>query len=64
MSYQFTIIVPIYNEKEGIQRLFEKLEDYISVASRKTNVILVDDGSSDGSRELIKQYCKDRKSVV
>lgn len=59
MSYQFTIIVPIYNEKDGLDRLFEMLEDYLKVASRKTNVILVDDGSSDGSRELIKKYCKD-----
>ena len=58
MSYQFTIIVPIYNEKEGLYRLFEKLEDYLKIASRKTNVILVDDGSSDGSREIIKKYCE------
>ena len=59
MSYQFTIIVPIYNEKDGLPRLFEKLETYLTIASRKTNVILVDDGSSDGSRDLIKMYCAD-----
>ena len=61
MSYQFTIIVPIYNEKEGLDRLFEKLEDYLKIASRKTNVILVDDGSSDGSREIIKKYCENHE---
>ena len=60
MAYQFTILVPIFNEEDGMERLFSKLSEYLEVASRKTNVILIDDGSSDNSRTLIKNYCKDK----
>lgn len=57
-KYQFTIIVPVFNEEEGLDRLFQKLSDYLKIASRKTNVILVDDGSTDNSRTIIKEYCQ------
>ena len=60
MAYQFTILVPIFNEEDGMERLFSKLSEYLEVDSRKTNVILIDDGSSDNSRTLIKNYCKDK----
>ncbi len=61
MNYEFTIIVPVYNEEECLPELFEKLNAYIAAASKKTRVLLVDDGSSDSSAQLILDYCKDKK---
>lgn len=55
MKYDFTIIVPVYNESESLERLEMKLKEYLQKASLKTCVILVDDGSSDGSTEIIKK---------
>lgn len=62
MAYQFTILVPIFNEEDAIERLVSKLSEYLEIASRKTNVILIDDGSTDNSRTLIKNYCKGKEN--
>jgi dolichol-phosphate mannosyltransferase len=55
MKYEFTIIVPVYNESESLNRLEEMLLAYLDKASKKTCVILVDDGSTDGSTEMIRE---------
>ena len=57
MEFQFTIIVPVYNEKESLPRLFEYLQNYLKSASLKSCVLLVDDGSSDGSASFIEEFC-------
>jgi glycosyltransferase involved in cell wall biosynthesis len=54
-----TIIVPVYNEVESLDRLSEVLKDYLSQAAVKSKVLFVDDGSTDGSREKIRAICKD-----
>ncbi|MCM4160762.1 glycosyltransferase family 2 protein [Antarcticibacterium flavum] len=55
MKYEFTIIIPVYNESESLKRLEEMLLEYLKKASKKTCVILVDDGSTDGSTEMIRE---------
>lgn len=57
MEFQFTIIVPVYNEVESLPRLFQYLKDYREGASLKTCVLVVDDGSHDGSSSIIEKFC-------
>ncbi|MCG9971691.1 glycosyltransferase [Christiangramia crocea] len=57
MTYEFTIIVPVYNEQECLPQLFVQLKEYLSRASKKTKVLLVDDGSSDASPSMIREFC-------
>ena len=46
-SYQFTIIVPVYNERENLPRLEERLAAYLEkTAAPPSCVLLVDDGSA------------------
>ena len=59
MEFQFTIIVPVYNEIESLPRLFEYLQKYLKFASLRSCVLLVDDGSSDGSASVIEKFCLD-----
>lgn len=54
----FTIVVPIYNEKENITRLSNTLEEYIKQTAYSSCVLMVDDGSSDGSLEAIQEVCR------
>ncbi len=54
---EFTIIVPIYNEFENIERLSKTLADYLQKASLSAQVLFVDDGSKDGSVEAIRKIC-------
>lgn len=54
-----SIIIPVYNEKRTIRRLLDKV---LSVKLAK-EVIIVDDGSNDGSREILKEELKNPKNV-
>lgn len=57
MKYQFTIIVPVYNEEDNLLRVEQALLDYIKIATIKTKVLFINDGSKDGSQELIDTIC-------
>jgi len=56
---KMTIIVPVYNEIESLDRLGKVLKDYLKHASVKTEVLFIDDGSSDESITKIQDICKD-----
>ena len=58
--YGFTIVVPVYNERENLGRLAERLAGYLPQCCRKACVLLVDDGSTDGSAEEIRRICAER----
>ena len=59
MSFQFTIIVPVYNEEDNLKRVEQELLKYISIASKKTKILFVNDGSQDNSQNLIEEICND-----
>lgn len=61
-TYEFTIIVPIYNEEENINRLEKAFKSYIQIASVNTCVLFVNDGSTDKSIDLIKDVCDRNKA--
>ena len=52
MSPYLSVIIPCYNEKKTIEILINKV---LSVKGIKKEIILVDDNSNDGTRELIKK---------
>lgn len=56
-EYEFTIIVPVYNELDNIERLEQTFGDYLPKASVPACVLFVDDGSTDGSREAVAAMC-------
>jgi dolichol-phosphate mannosyltransferase len=57
MNYQFTIIVPVYNEEDNLDRVEKELSDYINIASVKTKILFVNDGSKDQSQVIIERIC-------
>ena len=50
-----SIVVPVYNEIECIELLCEKLHDNVSKLGRSYELVLVDDGSTDGTWEKLVQ---------
>ncbi len=44
-----SIVVPVYNEEESIEHLYSNLSSVLEKLNRTYEVILVDDGSKDGS---------------
>lgn len=57
MKYEFTIIVPVYNEEDNLKRVEQELSNYLKIASKKTNILFVNDGSKDNSQLLIEEIC-------
>ena len=57
-NFEFTVIVPVYNEEDNMAKLEEVLSLFLSTALRTTCVLFVDDCSTDGSLERIKDICR------
>lgn len=56
-NYEFTIIVPVYNEEENIYSLEEKLHKFLEHSILSTSVLFVNDGSKDNSLQRIIEVC-------
>ncbi len=50
---RISVIAPVYNEKENIPILIEKIEQVLKKRFTSYEIILVDDGSTDGSKEIL-----------
>jgi len=56
-----SIVIPIYNERESIEKLYKKLDEALSRINLKYEVMLIDDGSTDGTfNELLKIHRKNK----
>lgn len=56
-DYEFTIIVPVYNEEDNMDNLSARLAEFLPTSLCRTCVLFVDDGSKDRSLEKIKKSC-------
>lgn len=63
-NHTISIIVPTYNEKETIISFLEKVTDQISKNNFNAGIIVVDDGSPDGTAELINNFSKTNSNVA
>ncbi|MHC5064408.1 MAG: glycosyltransferase family 2 protein [Planctomycetota bacterium] len=52
---EVSVVVPVYNEVENLTPLHEALTYAMRSLERSYEIILVDDGSTDGSRNLLRQ---------
>ena len=57
-SPTFSIIAPIYNEKDNLLILYARIRDVMESTKEPWELILVDDGSTDGSTELIRSLAQ------
>lgn len=61
-EYELTIVVPIYNEEDNMDRLENDLSSYIKNSSVKTCILFVNDGSKDNSKKMIEEVCARQNS--
>ena len=55
MEPTFSIIAPIYNEECCLDELYRRISEVMDPTHEPWELILVDDGSRDGSTEMIRE---------
>jgi len=63
MKITYSVIAPIFNEKENLPDLHRRVADVMESTGEAWELILVDDGSTDGSTGLIRELAKKDKRV-
>jgi glycosyltransferase involved in cell wall biosynthesis len=58
-----SVVVPIYNEVESIPQLLDRIATTLQQHGIAYEIICVDDGSKDGSSELLRQLAHDRPDL-
>lgn len=53
---QYSIVIPVYNEVNRIPKNIEKIFSYFQNRSESTEVIFVNDGSSDDTEKILNDY--------
>ena len=49
-----TVIIPVYNEQERIAASLYEIKDYLSTQDYESDILIIDDGSSDLTTEIVK----------
>ncbi|MFN8294481.1 MAG: glycosyltransferase family 2 protein [Chitinophagales bacterium] len=56
MKPDISIVVPVYNEESNLPYLFERLSQMFSQTDLAFEVVMVNDGSSDNSLQLMREF--------
>jgi glycosyltransferase involved in cell wall biosynthesis len=54
-SIQLSVVIPFYNEEETVRPLFKALNRLKPTLPKRTEILLIDDGSHDGTLDLLKE---------
>jgi glycosyltransferase involved in cell wall biosynthesis len=61
--YSLSIVIPAYNEECRLGASLNKLEEFIAQQRWDAEIIIVDDGSSDGTARLIERYMQNSPHI-
>ena len=61
IDLKLSIIVPVYNEKKTINKILNKIHKLNGI---KKEIIVIDDASSDGTREILKRNKKKINKLI
>lgn len=60
---EISVIIPVYNEKENIVPMIEKIEIALKKQFESYEIIYINDGSTDGSEELLNQLAEKNEKL-
>jgi len=63
MKITYSIIAPIYDELGNLPELYRRVKEVMDSTGKPWELILVDDGSTDGSTDLIRELAKQDERV-
>jgi glycosyltransferase involved in cell wall biosynthesis len=56
--FDVSVIIPVYNERENLGQLYGEINAAMATLNKTYEIIFVDDGSRDGSGEVISQFAR------
>ncbi len=59
-----SIVVPLYNEEESLRKLYDAVADAVKPLGREWEIIFVNDGSTDGSLEVLRSLHAEHGNVT
>jgi dolichol-phosphate mannosyltransferase len=60
----FAVVIPAYNEEAGIRAVVEAVDEALDRLSNRTAIVVVDDGSSDGTADELAQLAQTHPRVM
>ena len=63
MKVTYSIIAPIYNEIDNIPEMYRRVKEVMDSSKESWELILVDDGSTDGSTDRIRELAQSDRTV-
>lgn len=60
---RYSIVAPIYNEAPNISQLYTRITEVLEKTGEPWELVMVDDGSSDGSKGLIRELAEQDSRV-
>jgi len=52
---KFSVIIPLYNKRTSVRRAIHSVFDQLNKSARQCELIIVDDGSNDGSLDVVNE---------
>ncbi len=59
---KLSIVIPCYNEKNTIEKIIDEVME-VDLGATKKEIVIVDDCSKDGTRDILNKLAKDNKSI-
>ncbi|MHC9543264.1 MAG: glycosyltransferase family 2 protein [Vulcanimicrobiota bacterium] len=56
---KLSIIIPVFNEKQNIEEILTRVKEVALPGSIEKEIIIVDDGSTDGTTEILENFRND-----
>lgn len=63
MKKKLSIIIPVYNEIESLDICYNRVTNVLKQINKDYEIVFIDDGSSDGSDELLKRFAFEDEKV-
>ena len=61
---EISIVIPAYNEKDRLATCISKLKDSLKTITEDYEIIIAEDGSTDGTNELAEELSKRDAKIV
>jgi len=59
---KLSILIPVFNEEKTVQEVIERVTD-VSIPNMEKEIIIVDDGSSDKTADILKRITQKKKNI-